>query len=122
MTSSSTIRRRRSILAWVVALASVLAALFIGATTAPVPRELSTLVIVAGPGLAWVPLLELDDLALEALLCLICSVTAVIIVAQVVTYAVAFSWRPCEFSLLAITLLGLIIQSVIAQRREGDRR
>jgi hypothetical protein len=114
-------RHGRTILAWVVASASVLAASLIAATTAPVPRDLSTLVIVVGPGLAWVPMLELDDLAIEALLCLLCSVTAVIIVAQVVTYAAAFSWRPCEFSLLAITLLGLLIQSVVAQRGEGDQ-
>jgi hypothetical protein len=103
-----------------VAMASILAVVFIAASTVPILRGLSTVVIVAGPGLAWVPILAVDDPALEALLCLLTSVSAVIIVAQIVTYAAAFSWQPCEFSLLAITLLGLLAQTMIALQRDRE--
>jgi hypothetical protein len=113
----------RMLLGWGVALTSIVATLVVAGTGAPLPRILSTLVIVAGPGLAWVPLLGLRDKALELLLCLLVSVAALIVVAQVVTYVAAFSWQPCEFALLGITLCGLSLQSwpaMIHGLREGD--
>jgi hypothetical protein len=113
----------RMLLGWGVALTSIVATLVVAGTGASLPRILSTLVIVAGPGLAWVPLLGLRDKALALLLCLLVSVAAVIVVAQVVTYVAAFSWRPCEFALLGMTLCGLWLQSwpaMIHGLREGD--
>lgn len=104
-------RSRPTLLGWSLALTSVVAVLVIAGSTEFLPRVLSTLVIVAGPGLAWVPLLEVRDKAFELLLCLLVSVASVIVVAQVVTYVAFFSWRPCEFALLGITLLGLLLQS-----------
>jgi hypothetical protein len=104
----------RAVLGWALAIASVLATLIVARTNEALPRALSTLVIVAGPGLAWVPMLEIRDRAFQVLLCLLTSVTAVILVAQVVTYAAGFSWRPVEFSLLAITLIGLSAQGLVA--------
>ena len=111
--------RVRSIMAAVVAMATVFAALAIEGSTAGLPRALGTLVIVAGPGIAWVPLLDVRDRAIEVLLCMLCSVAAVILVAQAVTYAAFFSWRPCEFALIAITLVGLLAQSLSGLRRAG---
>jgi hypothetical protein len=106
--------RSRQISSAVLGLISVGATLTVATSTAQLPRELATLVVVAGPGMAWVPLLDLHDLAFEALLCLLCSVTAVILAAQAVTYASAFSWRPVEFSLLAITAAGLSAQALLS--------
>lgn len=100
-----------------VAMTSMLAALALSTSTAGLPRSLGTLVIIAGPGLAWVPLLELPDRALEALVSLLLSVASVILVAQVVTYASGFSWKPCEFLLLAVTIMGLLAQGVVALAR-----
>jgi hypothetical protein len=31
-----------------------------------------------------------------------------------VTYAVSFSWRPCEFILVTFTSLGLFVQALVA--------
>jgi hypothetical protein len=107
-------------LAWVLALLSVLAVIVIAVSSAALPRIIATLVVVFGPGFAWVPMLNVRDRALEWLLILVTSITAVIIVAQVVTYASGFSWRPCEFSLLGVTLLGLIVQSVLVPALAGD--
>lgn len=104
----------RPILGWILALASVLAVIVIASSDAQLPRILATLVIVFGPGLAWVPMLGLRDRALEVLLILLSSVACLIIVAQVVTYAFSFSWRPCEYSMLGITLIGLVLQYVLA--------
>ena len=104
-------------LGWALALASAIALLLIAATTASLPRDLSTLVIVAGPGMAWVPLLTLDDRAFEVMATILVSVTVVIIVAQIDTYAAGFSWRPCEFALLAVTLIGLILRAALLRRQ-----
>lgn len=95
-------------------MASMLAALALATSSAGLARDLATLVIVAGPGMAWTPLLELRDRALEVLVSILFSVTALILVAQLVTYAAGFSWRPCEFLLLAVTILGLLGQGVMA--------
>ena len=101
----------------VVALSAV-SAVVIARSNAPLPRDLSALVVVAGPGLAWVPALRLRDLAVQVLLAVLCSVTAVICVAQLVTYAAAFSWRPCEYGLLGLTALGLAVQILVALARK----
>jgi hypothetical protein len=98
-------------------MATALAALAIESSGNGLLRALGALVIVAGPGLAWVPLLGVQDRAVEILLCMLCSVTAVIIVAQAVTYIAFFSWRPCEFALIAITLVGLVVEIVFELAR-----
>jgi hypothetical protein len=106
--------RWRGSLSFALGLVSFVAILVIASSTAALPRELATLIIVAGPGMAWVPLLDLRDFAFEALLWLLCSVAAVILVAQVVTYAAGFSWRPVAFSLLGITVAGLAAQALVS--------
>lgn len=104
--------RYRSMAPAVLAMATVLAALLVETSNDSLLRALGALVIIAGPGIAWVPLLDVQDRAVEVLLCILCSVSAVILVAQAVTYIAFFSWRPCEFTLIAITLLGLVTESV----------
>ncbi len=105
----------------VLGLLSIAAILVIDHSVASLPRALATVVIVAGPGLAWIPLLNIRDAAFAALLALVFSVSALVLVAQVVTYAAGFSWRPCAFALLAISTAGLLTQAltaVIKDRRE----
>jgi hypothetical protein len=101
----------------VVAMATVFAALIIAKSNDGLLRALGALVIIAGPGMAWVPLLDVQDRVVKVLLYMLCSVSAVILVAQAVTYIAFFSWRPCEFTLIAITLLGLLTESVSALLR-----
>jgi hypothetical protein len=70
----------------------------------------ASFVLVLAPGLAVVPLLGLTDLALNAVLIVLSSFAVNVCVAQAVTYISAFSWRPCAFVVLSVTLVGVIIQ------------
>jgi hypothetical protein len=101
-------------------MATVFAVLVIEASNNGLLRALGAVVIIAGPGVAWVPLLEVQDRAVEVLLCVLCSVSAVILVAQAVTYIAFFSWRPCEFALIGITVAGLLAESISALLRAGS--
>jgi len=67
-------------------------------------------VVAAAPGLAFVPLLGLTDLALNAVLVILLSFAVNVCVAQAVTYIQAFSWRPCAILVLSVTLVGVTIQ------------
>ena len=101
-------------MAALLAVASMVAIVALARTTAVLPRAVGTLVIVSGPGLAWAPLIQIRDRALEAMVAILISVTAVILIAQAVTYAASFSWRPCEFILVTVTALGLFVQALVA--------
>lgn len=109
--------RHYAVLGAFLGLISIFAILAIDESSARLPRALATLVIVAGPGLAWVPLLRIRDPGLAALLALVVSVSSVILIAQIVTYAAGFSWRPCAFVLLSITVIGLLTQALIGTWR-----
>jgi hypothetical protein len=74
------------------------------------PRTLAAGVIALGPGCALVPLIGIPDRGAAALAALLVSVSALVVVAQAVTYVAGFSWRPCALAMLALTLGGIAAQ------------
>jgi hypothetical protein len=104
-------RVRRSHLASLVALLTVLSGAVIFLTPHGAFRfAAASFVLAAAPGLAFVPLLRLTDLALNAVLVVLFSFAVNVCVAQAVTYISSFSWRPCTLVVLGVTLVGTIIQ------------
>lgn len=80
----------------------------------------ASFVLVAAPGLAFVPLLRLTDLALNVVLVVLLSFAVNVCVAQAVTYIKAYSWRPCAFIVLGLTMVGAMIQLVRATNVPGS--
>lgn len=76
----------------------------------------ASFVLFLAPGLAYVPLLRLTDLALGAVLIVLLSLAVNVCVAQAVTYISAFSWRPCAIVVLSVTLVGVLIQMARTMR------
>lgn len=106
-------RVRRWQLASLVALLTLLSGALIFVAPHGVFRfAAASFVVVAAPGLAFVPLLELKDRALNAVLVILLSLAVNVCVAQAVTYIKAFSWRPCAVVVLSVTLIGTMIQLV----------
>jgi len=104
-------RVRRWQLASLVALLTLLSAALIFLAPHGVFRfAAASFIVVAGPGLAFVPLLGLKDRALNAVLVVLLSFAVNVCVAQAVTYIKAFSWRPCALVVLSLTLIGVMIQ------------
>ncbi|MBV9818807.1 MAG: hypothetical protein JOZ07_10710 [Solirubrobacterales bacterium] len=102
---------RRWQLASLVALLSLVSEALIFATPhGPLRFAAASFIVVAAPGLAFVPILGLKDRELNAVLVIMFSLAVNVCVAQAVTYIKAFSWRPCALAVLSVTLIGVMIQ------------
>jgi hypothetical protein len=104
-----------------VALLTLLSAVLIFLVPHGVVRfAAASFVLVAAPGLAFVPLLGLTDLALKTVLVVLLSFAVNVCVAQAVTYVKAYSWRPCAFVVLGLTMVGAMIQLARATDLRGS--
>lgn len=91
--------------------ACAIASYVLFATSGSLGRGVVTAAAISvGPGLALVPLVRLEDALLKAILVVLVSIATDICVAQAVTYASGFSWRPCAIALLGICVFGALLQ------------
>lgn len=82
-------------------------------------REIATAVVVAGPGLVSARIIG-GPREIKLLIAVLVSLSVTVCVAQAVTYAAGFSWKPCLWILLTVTWILSAICAVPSRQRTDE--